>query len=785
MDSRTQERVEQWDSRPFSGGYDGLRDLVASDFSGAVTAAGSWLFLLNGRVVGTVDGDVDDFENSSGTVYEAPHPSLPLLCAMDERGGETRAKYYTNETPLREVDQTLQDGSFTGYVELSENVLSGDYYAVYYGGRRMAAAYVGSSERLLTGEDAFERAADEVGIYEVVDVEIDVTDVPDTDESESSRESETPTATEPTAEPDTQSAADESRSSTAEAEIQPDADSAAQSTGAETESPPEPGERPDEDSSITTTGEADPDRTSAPGITEPADEETASSSGRDEERSSAHATPADASNGGSDDSTRVAVDELAASEAGGGPEDRPQTTSSPDPEAVEEAARELDRQDIDWTEDGGGQDARSSESNEDEHPEVSAAEGDELEQRLEQEEQWRETRRIPSIDPDNTKARESASPTSGSPSRRDAATDAAGEPSARRSAQSDPGVTQSSRQAADRTEQPSGPEAPSEQTSDESQTAPVQRVERLEGQRDELRATVEQLEAERDQLRSKNQELSSTADRLRSRIQDLEDELERARNDDGRGRAGREEGAGARLSRREALSQTNLFVRYASKSQPTLKTAHEGRVDRTEVESNLRLEHHTQFDEADAVVDGEPYEDVLAGSMEYRFVDWLATELFFEIRDTGHADALGELYDAIFQIDRVEFRAAISLADDETEDVPDSVEFDVVAYDKMGCPLLVANLNDSREPASETMLTEMEEAASAVKANYPDLGAAVVVTSSYFEPGALEVVERATGGGFLSRGSQLSYVNLSRKQGYHLCLAESRSEGFHMNVPEL
>jgi len=114
MDSRTQERVEEWDSRPFNGGFDGLSDLADGDFSGAVSATGTWLFMLNGRIVGVIDGDIADFETASGTRYEAPHPSLPLLCTMEERGGEPRAKYYTNETPLREVDGTLQSGSFTG-----------------------------------------------------------------------------------------------------------------------------------------------------------------------------------------------------------------------------------------------------------------------------------------------------------------------------------------------------------------------------------------------------------------------------------------------------------------------------------------------------------------------------------------------------------------------------------------------------------------------------------------------------------------------------------------------
>ena len=30
-----------------------------------------------------------------------------------------------------------------------------------------------------------------------------------------------------------------------------------------------------------------------------------------------------------------------------------------------------------------------------------------------------------------------------------------------------------------------------------------------------------------------------------------------------------------------------------------------------------------------------------------------------------------------------------------------------------------------------------------------------------------------------------SFVNLSRKQGYHLCPVEARNENFHLAVPEL
>ncbi|MFC7080375.1 hypothetical protein [Halorussus caseinilyticus] len=190
METRTVEQVESWQTRPFTDGFAGLRELSDGEFSGAVRAGGAWLFMLNGRIIGVFEGSLDDFEDADGTAYAAPHPSLPLVFSMQERGGQTQAKYYTNDTPLSEVDSTLTSGKFTGYVELSENVLSGDYYVAYYGGRSMSVAFVGASEQVVTGDDAFERANDEVGIYEVRDVEIEVTDVPEPEEPDEPDETE-------------------------------------------------------------------------------------------------------------------------------------------------------------------------------------------------------------------------------------------------------------------------------------------------------------------------------------------------------------------------------------------------------------------------------------------------------------------------------------------------------------------------------------------------------------------------------------------------------------------
>ncbi|MDG5760123.1 hypothetical protein QA600_12310 [Natronococcus sp. A-GB1] len=612
MDSRTQERVERWDSRPFDGD---LHALAGADFSGAVVVGDTWVFLLGGRVVGVIDGNLEAVADGSGTAYEAPHRALPLLCSMEAQRGAPRGQYYTNETPLEEVDDTLQEGAFTGYVELSENVLSGDYYLVYYGGRRMAVAYIGNAERLLVGEEAFERAIDEVGIYDVIDVEVEVTDVADA--------------------VDAPSATDTREAGTPETHTQ--------------------------------AGEPNP---------EP---------------------------------------------------DRPQrATVGPEPAGSNATAS-----------------ARSRSATDDD-----PAETDDLE---EDETRWQESRTVPSVDAESDGDVANAPSDEGVAAEEPSASSNAPEPDA---------------------DAPPDSEKPTEADGAAETTTPTKGSD--PGDERDTEDPVGRLEAERERLRARNQELSSTVAELRARIESLEAELEEARGN-------HRPSSGPDLGIDEALSQTNLFVRYDSRSQPTLGTAHEDRVDRSEVDANLRLEYHTQFDDVGTTVDGVPFAEALTDSMEFRFLEWLTTELFFEIRDTGRADGLADLYEGITRIDRVELRSEVPIGTG-VEDGAETVAFDVVAYDKMGHPLLVAALNDSREPVSRDRLESVATDAAAVADRHPELAAALVVTRSYFEPGALEVVEEATKSGFLSRGSRLSYVN---NAGYHLCLSESRSEGFHLTVPEL
>ena len=251
MERATISRIEAWDTRSVAGGYVGLNELADDEFTGVVSANGANLFMLNGRIVGVENGSVSSFEDADATAYESPHASLPLLFAMQDHGGEVRGSYYTDDTPIREVDQTLTEGGFTGYLELSENVLSGDYYVVYYGGRSLAAAFVGNKGRVVTGDEAFDLAADEVGIYEVTAVDLDVAEVPSVsdeavaagaaDATEEESVEDEPSDDEPT---DEEGAPDEAAVEEASDEDAPADEDEAESSATDPEDDPDDGGEP-------------------------------------------------------------------------------------------------------------------------------------------------------------------------------------------------------------------------------------------------------------------------------------------------------------------------------------------------------------------------------------------------------------------------------------------------------------------------------------------------------------------------------------------------------------
>jgi len=844
MTTRTADRVDEWDSRPFSDGYEELRTLADRSFSGAVTAGRATLYMLNGTVVGVLGGSIEDFEDATGTVYVAPTAALPLLAVMQERSDEVRAKYYSEETALGDADQKLSEGGFTGYVELSENVLSGDYYVVYHGGKSMSVAYVGESERLLTDEDAFEQADEEVGIYEVRPVEVEPIEIPEPEPPEDSATGSATTGASGGSDPE--SGADESDPETSADRSDPETDvndagaggdstetvtSTETTTDAEVES--EPTERTDVDSSAREDEQSGgrTNRAAGPESKRTSEQQSASSSA--EKRRSTQREgrePARENRGQTRESSTERTRDPPARGSEQSREGQPRTAQRDEPRHPSDSESDRSRRD-----DGSRQSQRSG-------PDQPRSDGPEGRERRSESEQPPERRQSRSVD-SGTHSRESPRsqepvtesrshgdiPERESRERRsertdvtDAATEVAeraiseetpsggtadleqrtipsvdpdrtwtpeddGEQSQSSTAKSTP---QTQHETGGRRSAGSGRESGTSADLDaaEAEIADLKRrldelkAERaeLEGARDELTEVRDELEAERDELQEELERVRAERDELQAEIEDLRQQLAEQST------STETTTAEISLSPAQAIDGTNLFVRYESKGDATLTSAHDGSADADAVDANLNLEYHTGFEADDAAVDGRPFEEFLFDTLHYRFVDWVVRTLLYEVRDTGHQNALADLYDALPRIDRAELNGSVSVSVTENGQEQRTQEhFDVVLRDRMGNPLVVTNLNDSREAATDEMMTTLVTAATRVGESNDHLAGAFFVTSSFFDPDALETAAEASGGGILSRDKRESFVRLSRKDGFHLCLVESRDGGFHLAVPEL
>ena len=690
MDREIVDTVTGWESAPFSGGYEGLRGLANREFSGAVTAGSAWGFMLNGRLIAIREGSLEAFETAEGTTYEAPDSALPLLYAMYGRG-EKQAEYYSNEKSISEADATLSSGSFTGYIELSENVLSGDYYTVYYGGKSMSAAFVGNSQRLLTGDEAFERADDEVGIYTVYAADLDVIDIPAADD-------EQPTADEP--------AADESP----------------------------PAESVDGEADQPTTGRS---------ATAQSDSARPTETGRSTETDGS--TSADSSTAGSASGSGSVTPTPAGSTAGGQPTDRNSSaTADRSPAANNETSASTPRSEPRTAANG---DARSQAAT---TADGAATEsGDDV---FSSEAEWRNTKTIPSLDPssDSVADRSESTTRSQSSSRQQSAS----------------GSQLSRAQLKKRLKR-------AEKVMDKAE-------EKHEALIDERDAAIAERDAAREELESVRNELSEA----RAEIDRLEAKLQSADAGDGPA-AGRSDAmAGRSLSTTEALDGTNLLVRYASKGDATLEDAAAGEASQADVRSNIRIEPHTTFDTEGASVDDTPFETFLESRIELAFVRWLVEEFLFDIQETGNRTDLSGIYETIPAINRAELRGSVELGADEEGDTL-SAEFDLVVRDKRDHPLFVADFNESKQPVGGGMIESLVRDGSEIVGQTDSFAAAFGVTTSYYKGAALDAAANATGGGFLSASRGKSFVYISRKQGFHLCLVERLGDTFDLHVPEL
>lgn len=716
MNSEIIGEVTEWETVSFGGGYAGLQKLADREFSGAIKAGSTWAFMLNGKLIGIREGSLAAFESADGTAYEAPDTALPLLFTMQSGDNEKQAEYYTKDTALAEADATLTDGNFTGYIELSENVHSGDYYVVYYGGKSMSAAFVGNNRSLLTEEEAFKRANDEIGIYNVFAADIDVVDIPEvaempaedtTDDAETTGGS---TGERTTATAESQSDGIEIAPAEPDAETNPADDTAGETT---------PVESPPSDQTTAETEETAAERRTA----EPTRTDTTTT-----ETTAADTTTAETNTETPDDTAETTTDSTA-EQASNRRQQSPRSTT---------AATSGANSDGGTTTTAGVSQSTESDGS---APFQSEAE-------------WRNTTTIPSLDPSEDSDNQ---PQRGSKQRN----------------------TQTTKQS-------SGEKRLSREQLTKRLKQAEEVMEKAEAKHAELVEQRDAAEAERDEAQKRVKALETKLAEAEAEIEELESKLSAAKSaaETDETTASETAQSGPTLSPADALSGTNLFVRYDSKGEATLKTAHAGKADREAVNENLRIEHHTAFEADAATVEGQPFEAFLAEQIEFRFTSWLVRELLFEIQATGTQSGMHGIFDAIPKIDRIELHGVAELGTDE-DDEPIEGAFDLIVRNKHGSPLFVANFDESKEPVGADMIEDLIRAGSELRGREDDFGAAFAVTTSYFSPDALEATEDATGGGLLSRSRGKSFVTLSRKTGFHLCLVDRIDDGFDLREPEI
>ncbi|WP_346430003.1 DUF7527 domain-containing protein [Haloarcula regularis] len=641
----------------------------------------------------------------------------------------------------------------------------------------MSVAWVGSAERLLTDDEAFDQANGEVGIYEVKPVDITPIEIPEpegaTEEDEGAgavaAEEATDSPSEVVDDEDDATGADESGEAVADA---PPAGGGSDG-GVESESREEvsarssggpPGSKAagsSQGASVRSGGEADD--TAAEASTDTADQATPADVASSTEPTQPKPEPArqqsDAADSGVERYDPTPKTEPT-SERTASSGESPQTPDrQPEDGAVQTGPTSQQRD-----ESLANAETSTDTSGDSDGPTTAAD---------------LETRSIPSVDPERSV---SVDQSTASASEGDLGADAGPRRDRPRAGTSE---SRQTRRPPTQSSSPSTHPTPTHSGESSDTTPDPGEVESLESELADREDEISRLEAEVDSLESTAEDLRAERDRLQSDLEEARGEIERLeRQLEEAGGAGT--GSGTALTAGDAIGKTNLFVRYHSKGEATLAKAHDGEVGRDAVEENLRLEYHTQFEAEDASVDGEPFEEFLQGTMQYRFVDWLIRHLLYEIANTGHASGMQDLFDAIPRIDRAELNGQVSVTYVENGEEHRSQErFDVVVRDRMGNPLVVANMNDSRDPATEEQMTTLVRDGERVGNASETLAAAFLVTSSFFEPGALETAEEATSSGLFSRDKRDSYVNLSRKDGYHLCLLEARNQEFHLAVPEL
>lgn len=165
--------VQSWRSRSFEPAE--ISTVQSENLSGILKVGELWSLIVSGQHVVTAhrdDGDwvplaPDDMEFTAedAKLYESPDDESAALLACRVAQADSGDTYYTEDQPIDQIDELLEEQSFDGYIKMDENTMTGTHYISYVDGDRYVFTDANTADEPLTGDEAYTRMCSEVAIY--------------------------------------------------------------------------------------------------------------------------------------------------------------------------------------------------------------------------------------------------------------------------------------------------------------------------------------------------------------------------------------------------------------------------------------------------------------------------------------------------------------------------------------------------------------------------------------------------------------------------------------------
>lgn len=148
------------ENKSFIGEKDDIYLVIYDGELLSVTDSNSYEIIKPNEINEDIFTDIESIELHIPNIKE-----LVLVIGLESLGYSKLKSFYTEDTSVEEIDSKLQDNEFNGYIEISENTISGRHYGMYSDGTRYSLTIKDSE--YITGEKSYDRGLSYAGLYDL------------------------------------------------------------------------------------------------------------------------------------------------------------------------------------------------------------------------------------------------------------------------------------------------------------------------------------------------------------------------------------------------------------------------------------------------------------------------------------------------------------------------------------------------------------------------------------------------------------------------------------------